>query len=129
MLAQQTDQVFEEIKQNIAKDGIKAEDYIASLGLDEASYKEKHVKETALKRLQGELILSKLLEMEKVEMSDEDMDKEVKQVMSRFESEDVLKRLTELYVPGSKYYEELKRRAMMRKLIDGFFEEKKSTKK
>ena len=57
LLAQQTDAVFEEIKENISKDGVKVADYLASLGLTEEEYKEKHVKATALKRLQGELIL------------------------------------------------------------------------
>lgn len=50
------------------------------------------------------------------------MEAEIKKVMARFESEDVLERLKELYVPGNKYYEELKMRMVYRKLIDSFFE-------
>lgn len=122
LIAQQTDMVFGEIKENISKDGVKLEDYLASLGLSEAQYKEKHVKETAIKRLQGELILNELTKLEKIEVSDDEMKGEVEKVMSRFESEDVLKRLKELYLPGNKYYEELKRRVIFKRIIDSFFE-------
>lgn len=125
LIGQQMEMVFGEIKENISKDGVKVEDYLASLGLSEAEYKEKHVKETAIKRLQGELILNELMKLEKIEVSDKEMETEVEKVMSRFESADVLERLKELYVPGNKYYEELKRRVAYRRLIDSFFEEGK----
>jgi len=122
IIEQQTDTVFEEIKQNITKDGVKVEDYLASLGLSTAEYKKQHVEATAIKRLQGELILNELMTKEKVEVSDDEMKVEVEKVMSKYESADVLKRLEELYVPGSKYFEELRRRMAYRKLIDTFFE-------
>lgn len=129
LLAQQVEQVFGEIKENIARDGVKVEDYIASLGLDEATYKEKHVKDVALKRLQGELILNKLVDMMNISVEDNEMKAEIEKIMSRYESPDVLKRLEELYVPGNKYYEELKRRMALRKVIDSFFVAKKTTTK
>lgn len=125
LLAQQIEQVFGEIKENISKDGMKVADYLASLGVSEAEYKEKHVSETAQKRLQGELILNKLMELEKVEVSDDEMKVEVEKVMSQYGSADVLERLKELYIPGTKYYEELRRRVAFRRLIDGFFTEAK----
>lgn len=129
MLAQQIEHVFAEIKENIAKDGVKVADYIASLGLSEEEYKEKHVKEAAIKRLQGELILNELMSKEKIEVSEAEMKKEIEKMMARFESEDVLKRLEELYVPGNKYYEELKRRVAFKRLIDSFFEDEKAAAK
>ena len=52
LIAQQTDQVFEEVKQNISKDGVKVEDYLSSLGLSTAEYKKQHIEATAIKRLQ-----------------------------------------------------------------------------
>lgn len=125
LLAQQVEQVFNEIKENISKDGVKVADYMASLGLSEEEYKAQHVSETALKRLQGELILGKLMELEKVEVSDSDMASEVEKVMSQYGSADVLERLKDLYVPGTKYYEELRRRVAFRRLIDTFFTEAK----
>lgn len=129
LLARQTDNVFAEIKENISKDGVKVSDYLASLWLSEEEYKKQHVEASALKRIQGELILNELMEREKIEVSDDEMKEEVEKVMGRFESEDVLKRLSELYVPGSKYFEELRRRAAFKRLIDTFFEEEKVAKK
>ena len=125
IISQQTDQVFEEIKQNITKDGIKVEDYLSSLGLSTAEYKEKHVQPTAIKRLQWELILNELMTKMDVTVSDEDMQEEVEKVMKNYQSQDVLARLKELYVPGTKYFEELRRRVAMRRVIDSFFTEKK----
>ncbi len=123
IIDQQTDTVFEEIKQNITKDGVKVEDYLASLGLSTAEYKKQHVEATAIKRLQGELILNELMKKEKIEVSDKDMQSEVEKIMKNYGSEDVLARLKELYVPGTKYFEELRRRVAYRRLIDTFFTE------
>jgi FKBP-type peptidyl-prolyl cis-trans isomerase (trigger factor) len=57
-----------------------------------------------------------------VEITEEEMTKEVENILARFGSADVLSRLKELYMPNSKYYEELKQRIRYRKLIDMFFE-------
>lgn len=122
LLNNKIEQVFSEIKENIVKDWYKVSDYIDSLNLTEEQYKETNIKPIALKRLNWELILHKLLELEKIEVKDEEVKKEIDTILARFESEDVLKRLKELYVPGTKYYEELKQRITYRNLIDTFFE-------
>ncbi len=129
LLKNQIEKVYSEIKQNIANDGLKITDYLESLKMDEETYKEKHVKQTALKRLQWELIMHKLNEIEKIEVSDDELQEEITKTLSQFQSEDVLKRLKELYVPGNKYYEELRQRMAYRKLIDSFFVEKKTATK
>ena len=129
LMANQVEKVFGEIKENIAKDGMKVSDYLESLKMDEETYKEKHVKDIALKRLQWELILHKLSELEKIEVSEDELNKEIEKILAKFQSEDVLKRLKELYVPGTNYYEELRQRMGYRKLIDSFFEVEKATKK
>ena len=122
MLKNQIEKVYGEIKENITKDWYKINDYLESLKLSEEGYKEQHVKPTALKRLQWELILHKLNELEKIEISEKELKKEIDKILAKFGSEDVLKRLEELYVPWTKYYEELKTRITYRKLIDSFFE-------
>jgi hypothetical protein len=53
------------------------------------------------------------------------MNKEIEVILAKFGSEDVLTRLRELYIPGTKYYEELKQRMKYKKLIDSFFVTKK----
>lgn len=121
LLAHQIDRVFEEIKQNMAQSWIKMADYIESLKLTEAQYKENHVKESALRRLQGELILAKLAELEKIEVSEEEAKTEIEKIISRFGNEEVIARLRELYVPGNRYYEELKQRMIYKKTIDRFY--------
>jgi len=122
LLKNHTEKVFAEIKENITKDGMKVADYLESLKMDEEQYKEVNVKPIALKRLQGELILHKLAELEKIEVTEDEANKEIELILTKFGSEDVLARLRELYVPGTKYYEELKQRIGYRKLIDSFFE-------
>jgi FKBP-type peptidyl-prolyl cis-trans isomerase (trigger factor) len=125
MIEQKIGQVFEEIKQNLSGQNVKMADYLESLKLSEEEYKEKHVKESAIVRLQGELILHKLAEIENTDVSDKDMEKEIKIILKKFGSKDVLARLEELYVPGNKYYEELKQRMKYKNLIDTFFITKK----
>jgi len=122
LLKNQIEKVFWEIKENITKDGMKVSDYLDSLKMDEEKYKEVNVKPVALKRLQWELILHKLSELEKVEVTTEELNKEIESIMTKFGSEDVLARLKELYIPGNKHYEELRQRMWYRKLIDSFFE-------
>ena len=122
ILKNQIWKVFDEIKENIAQSGAKVHDYISSLGLDEAWYIEQYVKPVAVKRLQAELILHKLWELENVEVSDEEAKTEIEKILARFGSSDVVERLKELYVPWTKYYNELIQRVSYRKLIDTFFE-------
>lgn len=123
MLNNQIEKVFWEIKQNIARDWYKINDYLESLKLTEEQYKEQHVQPTAIKRLQWELILHKLNELEKVEVKNEELDKEIEKIMAQYQNPEVLEKLKELYVPGTKYYEELRIRHAYRKIIDSFFEE------
>jgi len=125
MLGNQIEKVYKEIKENIIQSWAKVNDYISSLWMTEEEYIEKNVTPIAIKRLQAELILHKLQELEKVEVTDKELDEEIKRSMASFESPEVLKRLEELYKPGTKYYEELKSRVGYRKLIDTFFETKK----
>ena len=122
MIKNQIEKVYAEIKENITKDGMKVTNYLESLKLSEEEYKEKNVKPLAIKRLQGELILHKLMDIEPVEVTDAELKKEIEGILKKFESADVLKRLKELYIPGTKYYEELRQRTAYRKLIDSFFE-------
>ncbi len=123
MLENQVKNVFAEIRENLGKDNVRIQDYLESLKMSEEEYKEKTVKPIAEKRLKGELILHRLKELENLEITEEEIKQEIADVMKRFESEEVKKRLEGLYIPWTKYYEELKQRIGYRKLIDSFFEE------
>ncbi len=122
LLKNQVLKVYEEIKENITQSWAKVADYIWSLGLSEEDYIESNVKPIAIKRLQAELILHKLGELEKTEVSEDELNTEIEKIIARFGSNEVVARLKELYVPWTKYYEELKQRITYRKLIDSFFE-------
>ena len=124
ILKNQIEKVYNEIKENMAGQQVQIKQYLESLKMTEEEYKEKNVKPTAIKRLQWELILHKLAELEKFEVTEAELKKEIEWILAKFGSEDVLERLKELYVPGNKYYEELKTRISYRKLIDSFFETK-----
>lgn len=128
LLENQINKIFAEIKENMWKQGIKMADYLESLKLSEEDYKEKHVKLDALKRLQWELILNKLMEIEKVEVDDKTLEEEIEKIKWAYQNPEVLKRLNELYTPGNKYYDELRLRMAYTKLIDSFFEEEKAEK-
>jgi FKBP-type peptidyl-prolyl cis-trans isomerase (trigger factor) len=123
ILEEQIKKVFEEIKQNMAGDNVVMKDYLESLKMDEEQYKETNVKPVALKRLQGELILHRLSEMEpkKANVSDKQMFDEVTKIKASFENPEVLERLEKLYVEGSNYYNELKTRIGFRNLIESFY--------
>ncbi len=127
MLEEQIKKVFEEIKQNMANDNVVMKDYLESLKMDEEQYKETNVKPVALKRLQGELILNKLSELEpkKAEVSDKDMETEIAKIKAWFENPEVLERLEKLYTPENNYYQELKTRLGFRNLIESFFKKAK----
>ena len=125
LLDANTERVYGEIKENLAKDEVKVSDYLDSLKLTEEQYKKQNVEPTALKRLQGELILSKLREKMKIDLSDADMQKEIDKISSRFDNPEVLERLKDMYKDGTKQFEELKNRLTFTKIIESFLVEKK----
>jgi len=130
LLKNQIEKIFNEVRENMGKQGIKMKDYLESLKLTEEEYKEKHLKEDAKLRVSGELILNKLMELEPVKVTKAELKKEIDKIKASFQNSEVLKRLEELYQEWNKYYEELKTRLSYRKLIDSFFEEdKKESKK
>lgn len=122
LLKDHISKVYKEIKENIIKSWAKVLDYINSLWLTEEDYIENNVKPIAIRRLQSELILYKLWELEKIQVSEEELNQEIKENLLKFWSEDVITKLKELYKPWTKYYEELKQRLFYRKIIDSFFE-------
>ena len=125
MIDEQTNRMFDEVKENMLKQNIKMKDYLESLKLDEAWYKEDHIKKDALKRLQWELILNKLVDILKPQIVDSEVIKEVENIKKNYENEEVLKRLDEMYKPGTENFEGLKRKMMMKSVIDSFYKEDK----
>ncbi len=124
LLKEQVSRMFEEIKENMARQWIKMKDYLESLKLTEEEYKEKHIKKDAEKRLKWELILNKLVDILKPEVLTKEVKEEVEKIKKNYQNAEVLRRLDEMYQEWKKAFEELKRRMQMRKVIDSFFNKK-----
>lgn len=125
MIAEQTTRMFDEVKNNMAQQNIKMKDYLESLKLDEEGYKEQHIKADAIKRLQGELILNKLVDIYKPEVADSEVVAEIAKIKTNYQNEEVLKRLDDMYKEGTQAFFELKRKMMMKAVIDSFYKEEK----
>jgi len=121
LIENQTEKMFNEIKENMLAQNIKINNYLESLNLTKEEYKEKNLKESSIRRLKWELILNKISSLEKIESSDEELNKEIEIIKSSYQNPKVLERLDELYKKNTKHYEELKTRLWYRKLIDSFF--------
>ena len=118
MIAEQTSRMFSEVKENMLKQNIKMKDYLESLKLDEETYKAQHIQADATKRLQGELILNKLVDILKPKVTDGSAKKEVETIKKNYQNPEVLTRLDEMYKEGTQAFEELKRKMMMKAVID-----------
>ncbi len=123
MISEQTSRMFTEIKENMLKQNIKMKDYLESLKLDEETYKLKHIQFDATKRLQGELILNKLVEILNPEISDKQVILEVEKIKKAYQNLEVLKRLDEMYKEWTRAFEELKIKMKMKSIIDSFYKE------
>ena len=121
MIKEQTNRMFDEVKENMLAQNIKMKDYLESLKLTEEEYKEKHIKADAIKRLQWELILTKLVELQQTEVSDDEVKKEIEVIKKNYQNPEVLKRLDAMYSVWSSAFEELRRRMKLKKVIDSFF--------
>jgi trigger factor len=123
LLEEQIKKVFEEIKQNMAQDNVVMKDYLESLKMDEEKYKEINVKPVALKRLQWELILNKVAELEpkKAEVTDKQIEKEINQIKKAYQNSEVLERLTAMYEKNTNHYNELKTRIGFKNVIESFY--------
>jgi FKBP-type peptidyl-prolyl cis-trans isomerase (trigger factor) len=64
------------------------------------------------------LILNNLVDVLNPTVSDAEVTKEVENIKKNYENEEVLKRLDEMYKPETENFGALKRKMMMKKVID-----------
>jgi len=67
------------------------------------------------------LILNNLVDVLNPTVSDLEVTKEVENIKKNYENEEVLKRLDEMYKPETENFGALKRKMMMKKVIDSFY--------
>lgn len=123
LLAREVENVVREHRGNLEQQGLKLDDYLAHMQMSEEQYRETIVKPEAEQRLRGELILMKLQEILKIEVTDEEMKKEINDMIGMYSNPEVVARLTEKLIPGDQTFEDLKARTSYKKVIDSFLEE------
>jgi trigger factor len=77
LIQAETHKMIEELKQTIEKQGLKFEDYLKQLG-KKVEDMEKDFKEQASKRLDSSLIMRAVIDKEKIEITDKEVDAEIK---------------------------------------------------
>lgn len=120
LLAHETDRVFAEVKQDYEQAGMKMTDFLMHLKKSEEEYKEA-LKPQAEKRLFAELTLEKLKSIINVEVTEEEITKEIAHVMSHYSNPQAIERLTEMLKPGTKHYADIQNRLQYRNIVDSFF--------
>ncbi|MBO4844952.1 MAG: trigger factor [Lachnospiraceae bacterium] len=86
MLETQQRQMVEEFAQNIQQQGLSFEQYLQFTGMSTDKFMDQ-VKPQALKRIQSRLVLEAIVEAEKIEATEEDLDAEIKEMADMYKME------------------------------------------
>lgn len=122
LIEHETERVYSEHKHDLEAQGINISHYLEHLKKDELTYKKEAIEPEALRRLKAELILEKLKEIVKAEVTDEEVNEEIERILSQYTSIEVKEKLKAKLVPGDTYYEDMKNRLKYKKIVDSFFE-------
>ncbi|MGM0603516.1 MAG: trigger factor [Bacillota bacterium] len=79
LVEEQLDQMFENLSHSISHQGLDVEDYLNYMGMDEDEWREQN-KDTAKDRAKELLVLEAIAEKEDIEVSDEEIDEEIKEI-------------------------------------------------
>ncbi|MDF2485797.1 MAG: tig [Herbinix sp.] len=113
MIASQVNQMAEDFAQRIQQQGLSIEQYFQFTGMDAKKFMES-LKPQAVKRIQSRLVLEAVAKAEKIEVSDEDMEKELTEMATMYQMEaDKLKELI-----GEKEKEQIKADIAVQKAVD-----------
>ena len=86
MIETRIDEMVRDFEFRLQQQGLKLKDYLKYIGGDEAKFRE-GFKEQAEKQVKIRLALEKVVELEKIEASDEDFDKEVNRIAEAYKME------------------------------------------
>lgn len=86
MIETQTRQMAEDFARRIQQQGLSIEQYFQFTGLTPEKFLEQ-MKPQALKRIQSRLVLEKIAELEKIEITDEAFDKEIENMAQMYQME------------------------------------------
>ena len=113
MVEMQQEQMVDEFAQRLQMQGLQFEQYLQFTGMDVNAMKEQ-VKPEALKRIQSRLVLEAIAKAEAVEVSEEDIDKELENMANMYQMD--LARLKE--VMGDNETESVKKDIAIQKAVD-----------
>ncbi len=113
MITAQVNQMADDFAQRIQQQGLSIEQYFQFTGMDAKKFIET-LKPQALKRIQSRLVLEAVAKAEQIEVSEEDMEKELNNMASMYQMEaDKLKELI-----GEKEKEQIKADIAVQKAVD-----------
>ena len=117
MVNNEVENMFQEMKQNMAQQGIDMKMYCQILNTSEAQIKE-GMKEDALKRVKTRLIVLAVAKAEGLEATEEDMENELKAMAEQYAIE--LEQFKTMFGEENKKY--LKEDILSRKVIDVMYQ-------
>ena len=113
MIASQVNQMAEDFAQRMQYQGLSLEQYFQFTGMDAKKFMES-LKPQALKRIQSRLVLETIAKTEKIEVTEEDVEKELTDMAAMYQMEaDKLKELI-----GEKEKEQIKADIAVQKAVD-----------
>ncbi|MDH5596650.1 MAG: hypothetical protein OEY44_00985, partial [Candidatus Peregrinibacteria bacterium] len=110
----------EERKQQVARQGLSWEQYLSHIKKTDEDFAKDHQK-GAEERLMARLGVNQIIREEKIEASDEDVDKKIQEMVAAY-PEDSKEKVLEHYKNGSEAYRQLKNNLSADKLINMFIE-------
>lgn len=113
MITTMQEQMVDEFAQRLSYQGLQLEQYLQFTGMDLDSFKEQ-CKPEALKRIQSRLVLEAVADAEQIEVTEEEMEKELEQMASTYQMD--LERLKE--VVGENESASMKRDIAVQKAVD-----------
>lgn len=120
MYENQIDSMIKDFSMRIQAQGLDLKTYLSYIGMDEETMR-KSFREDAEKRLKTNLAVEKIMKLEKIEATDEDVEKEIEKMAENYKMEaDKIK--------GMLNMDDLKEDLAMRKTIDFLIENAKFTK-
>ncbi len=120
MINAQVNQMAEEFAQRVQYQGLSLEQYFQFTGMDSQKFIES-LRPQALKRIQSRLVLEAVAKAEKIEVSEEELEKELGEMASMYQMEvDKLKELI-----GEKEKEQIKADIAVQKAVDLIVEKSK----
>lgn len=113
MVEMQQEQMVDEFAQRLSYQGLQLEQYLQFTGMDMAAFKEQ-CKPEALRRIESRLVLEAIANAEAIEVTEEDMDKELENMASMYQME--LEKLKE--VVGEHESDSIKKDIAIQKAVD-----------